>query len=668
MDIANRKGGDPMSDSDHILPVTGAEKILVFITPDPEAQKAVDMGWRRARTMHSELVCLTVETPYYSSLTSQQSKVLKEDLEYVQELGLPLETLVGTDPVYLIREFCRSNRITLLYMTRSLRRDWTDRFRRSISRELMESLPDLSIVLVPGSAFTSRQDFYTQKETGPELGKNILRVAVILALMTLLCYILDSNDADDSVLAPIYILGVLIVGMQTTKWYWPAIAALFSILLFDFFFATPRLSFYFYNPGLVIVYIVCFLISLISGVIGQRMHNTTLQEQRSTWRAQTLLDTTHLMEETLTPKDVIPNLHNRLAQLCMIDTIFFPQGQDMLLDPIVFHGPGKVTTSLDEIRAARSVALAAFESGQSTGASTEIDPECPFFFVPWKTKEATYGVTGIRLGTRPLDPLEKMVVESVVSEGAITLEARQKAEDIARIREQVSSERQRSNMLKAVSHDIRTPLTSIIGNIGALKENAATIDRTDLMALCDELQNNSMTLLNMVENLLTAAHLDNNSLRLRAAPELIEDVVEAGLQQPRKINRSHPIEVTVNDEFLMASMDSSLIAQVVSNMVMNAIQHTDEETPIEIVISRKDKDLLVEVKDEGPGVSDAMKPRIFDLFYTGDMKIIDSNHFLGLGLYLCKAIVKAHNGTIYVTDNQPKGAVFAFTLPLVELN
>ena len=118
----------------------------------------------------------------------------------------------------------------------------------------------------------------------------------------------------------------------------------------------------------------------------------------------------------------------------------------------------------------------------------------------------------------------------------------------------------------------------------------------------------------------------------------------------------------------MVNIDQSLISQVVSNLVLNAIHHTPDGTPITIRSYAKDNRAVVEVLDEGQGISEQSKPRLFDIFYTGDTSTFDSSHFLGLGLFLSKAIIDAHHGTIEVHDNKPHGAIFTFSLPLMTLN
>lgn len=182
-----------------------------------------------------------------------------------------------------------------------------------------------------------------------------------------------------------------------------------------------------------------------------------------------------------------------------------------------------------------------------------------------------------------------------------------------------------------------------------------------------DIYDDSMWLINLVENLLAVTRIEGGQVNLTRSIELMDEVVSEALKHINRKSKEHTIRVTSGKDFILAHIDAKLIVQVIINLVDNAIKYTPAGSVIEIHTEQKNKWVIVSVADNGPGIPDEQKPRIFDMFYSGANKVVDSRRSLGLGLSLCKSIVTAHGGTISVSDNQPNGTVFTFTLPAGEV-
>ena len=185
--------------------------------------------------------------------------------------------------------------------------------------------------------------------------------------------------------------------------------------------------------------------------------------------------------------------------------------------------------------------------------------------------------------------------------------------------------------------------------------------------LFTDIYDDSMWLINLVENLLSVSRLEENHLNLHLNSELVADVIEEALKHINRKKVDYHIVVHHEDEFLLAKMDVKLIVQVLINLVDNAIKYTPPGTTIEISTRPEGDKAVISVADNGPGIPDEHKPRIFDMFYSGANQIADSRRSLGMGLSLCKSIVNAHGGTITVTDQVPHGTIFTFTLSMEEV-
>jgi len=268
----------------------------------------------------------------------------------------------------------------------------------------------------------------------------------------------------------------------------------------------------------------------------------------------------------------------------------------------------------------------------------------------------------------PLEAFEKSLMIAMLGECAMALEKEILNEAQRQISMQIEQEQLRANLLRAISHDLRTPLTSISGNAGILMGNSSVLNEDQKKGLYTDIYDDSMWLINLVENLLSITRIDNGSLDLNMQPELLEEVVAEALLHINRNSVNHHIETILSDELLMAKMDSRLIIQVIINIVDNAIKYTQPGSHIIISAKKEGEIVRVEIADNGSGIADEAKVKLFDMFYTANNTCGDSRRGLGLGLSLCKSIIQAHSGTIYVSDNVPQGTVFGFTLQREEVN
>ena len=173
-------------------------------------------------------------------------------------------------------------------------------------------------------------------------------------------------------------------------------------------------------------------------------------------------------------------------------------------------------------------------------------------------------------------------------------------------------------------------------------------------------------MINLVENLLAVTRIEEGRLNIRASANLIDEVIAEALHHVNRKSVEHCITVKHEEDFILAKIDARLIVQVIINIVDNAIKYTPKGSHIQIKTRKQDEHVIVTVADDGEGIPDELKPKVFDMFYSGANKIADSRRSLGLGLSLCKSIIHAHGGTISVSDNIPHGTVFTFTLPAEE--
>ena len=249
----------------------------------------------------------------------------------------------------------------------------------------------------------------------------------------------------------------------------------------------------------------------------------------------------------------------------------------------------------------------------------------------------------------------------------LALENERNAREKAEAAMLAEKEQLRANLLRAMSHDLRTPLTSISGNASNLLVNEKFFDESTKRQLYLDIYDDSMWLINLVENLLSISKMEEGNLHLNFTTELLDEVVNEALHHINRKKDEHQIITNYCEEFLLVKIDSHLIMQVIINILDNAIKYTQKNSKIEITIEQKGEMAVVTIADDGPGIADMDKLLVFDMFYSGAKNLADSHRSLGLGLALCKSIIKSHGGEIWLEDNQPKGTIFSFSLPIEEV-
>ena len=250
-------------------------------------------------------------------------------------------------------------------------------------------------------------------------------------------------------------------------------------------------------------------------------------------------------------------------------------------------------------------------------------------------------------------------------------QAARQAEQNAREKEeaavQIENERLRSTLLRSISHDLRTPLTSISGNASNLLSHGETFDEATRQGLYRSIYEDSLWLNQMVENLLVSTRLENGETKLSFSTEVLEDIIDEAVSHAQSLGDTHQIIVEPSEELILVRADARLITQVLINLLNNALKYTPDGSTIRIRTWKRDASVFVSVSDIGSGVPDADKEKIFDMFYTGTQNVSDGRRSIGFGLALCKTIVRAQGGEITVSDNTPHGAVFTFSLPAEEV-
>ncbi len=497
--------------------------------------------------------------------------------------------------------------------------------------------------------------------------QDLLKTAGIIGLTTAVGFLFEYYGIHEANIITLYILGVLIISVITSGRWYSLISSIANVFLFNFFFTAPKYTFRIHDSAYFITFFVMFIAACITSSLALKIQNSARQSERTAFRTRLLFETNKLLQQSEKEQDAAEVTARQLAKLLDREVLFYPVKEGSLSVPLVISAEGKETANAGVTEEDRAAAEWVYEHPQKEGAGTNpfFGAACQYFAV--RVNDNVYGVVGIAAGKNSPDEFENSMIMSILGECGLAIENLRNIAEKENAAVLAKNEQLRANLLRSISHDLRTPLTSISGNADILISNADVMESEKRMSLYRNIYEDALWLISLVENILSVTRIEDGTMKLHLSSELIEDVIQEAVSHVNKENQ-HIITVQLADEFLLARMDARLIVQVLVNILDNAMKYTPPGALVKIRAYRSGAWIVVEIADNGNGISDEAKPKIFDMFYTAETKIADSRRSVGLGLAVCKSIVTSHGGSIEVYDNKPSGAVFRFTLPAEEVH
>lgn len=644
------------------------EHILACLSSAPSNAKIIRTAARMARAFNSQFTALFVETPDFAAVTAEDKKRLSDHRRLAEQLGANIETVYGEDVPYQIAEFARICGITKIVLGRSA---FTRKHlfgKPTLTEQLLSYVPEMDIHIIPDkSADMAYRTNKAKANRKPTVLRNMAWSAGILIGATFLSILFDNLGFTDANIIMVYILGVLLTSIVTTRKIYSLVTSMASVFVFNFLFTMPRFSLKAYETGYPVTFVIMFLTAYITGTFALRYKGQASQSAKIAHRTKILFDTDQLLSKANSKEDIIRTAAEQIMKLLDRDIVVFENLNGQLSEPCFFQAN---RSSSQNYRAEKELATVEWvlENNHIAGATTDTLSDAQYLYLALRVNERVYGVVGIKAENDPLDASEHGILLSILGEAALALENEKNAREKEAAAVLAESEQLRANLLRTISHDLRTPLTTISGNASNLLCNGSSFDNETKQQIYSDIYDDSIWLINLVENLLYATRIEEGRMILRTSTELLSEIIEESVQHIRRKSGSHPLSVSCEDDLMLVRADARLVVQVIINIMDNAMKYTQTGTSITLTARRSGDMAEVLIADTGNGIPDEEKEKIFDKFYCGNHKIADNRRSLGLGLYLCKSIVEAHGGSIRVADNQPQGAVFRFTLPLEEVS
>ena len=644
-----------------------AERILVCLSPAPSNARVIRMAMSMANAFRCRCTALFVRNPGAEPLQSRDQERLASNMKLAGELGAQLETVTGEDVAFQIAEYARLSGTTKVVLGRSVAARGRLGGKHSIADRLIRLAPGIEIHILPDGEPRAFPDgrlspLRGERATAGKLAKS----AAILLLATALSLAFFELNLGEANIIMAYILGVVITAVATSNRLCSILSSIGSVFIFNYLFTEPRFSLNAYDAGYPVTFLVMLTVALIAGTLAAQLKSHARESARTVYRTRVLLETNQQLSQAAGRDGILDATATQLVKLFQRGVSVYPAQQGRLESPSLYPAP----ESGPSAEAAREdeVAEWVFQNNRQAGATTDTFPQAQGLYLAIRSRNTVYGVVGLSMGRQDMKASEHDMLLALLGECALALENERNLREKEAAAMQARSEQLRANLLRAISHDLRTPLTAICGNASNLMTNGSGLDEATRSQIYTDIHDDALWLINLVENLLYVTRLEDGRMKLRCSAELIDEVLQEALRHETCRGKDHDVSLRRTDELLLAHIDARLIIQVIVNLVDNALKYTPAGSHIELSAFRRGGWIVVRCADDGPGVAPEDRAHIFEMFYSGKKRRADSRRSLGLGLGLCSAIVSAHGGTISVHDNEPRGAVFEFTVPAEEVN
>jgi two-component system sensor histidine kinase KdpD len=642
---------------DHAIETTWpvAERLLVCVGPSPFSQQLIRAGRRLADRLGAKWIVAYVETPAQARLPQADRDRVVHALRLAEQLGAETATLSGTTMSEEILAYARARNVSRIVLGKPARSLWRRILLGSIVDALVRGSGEIDIHVISGEGEPAPVRVPRIVPHAPDWTAYGLAVTVV-AFCTAVAWAMFPHVGLSNLIM-VYLLGVVAVATRTGRGP-TVLASVLSVAVFDFFFVPPYLSFAVSDAEHLITFSVMLIVALVISALTVRIR---AQADAARQRERRIAALYAMSRELASTRGVTSLLETALRH---IGEVFAGQMAMLLPDEtgrvrVRRAHPGELPLDASELAVAQWV----YDHRELAGLGTSTLPGARALYLPLIASNAAVGV----LGMRPSDPgsisgpEQLHQLETFANQTALAIERAQLAEKAQRAEFQAEAERLRNSLLSSVSHDLRTPLATIIGASSGLVDEEDKLGPATRRDLARSIQQEAEHLDRLVNNLLEMTRLESGAVMIRKEREPLDGILGAALKRLEGPLRGRPIQIHFPADLPLVPIDAQLIEQLFLNLLDNAVRYTPPGSPIDVSASVAPSAVRIEFADRGPGFAPGDEKRIFDKFYRGRPAGV---HGVGLGLAICRAIVEAHGGGISAENRPGGGALFRFTLPL----
>ncbi len=639
-------------------PWPAEERLLVCVNESPVAKTLVRAAKRMAERAKIPWIAATVITPRHEYLGVHARTATMEALRLAESLGAETMTLrAESNSADELLRFARSRNVTRLVIGRPHRQMFFNFFREPVSEKLLSAARDFEVTVV--AADEPKQGLWPRFKMRWPQASGFVEAFTGVAITTLISWPLFPYVPVAS-LSIAYLLAVLIIAMRHGLAA-SIFACVVGFLSYNFFFTTPYYSFAVQQNESLVALFVFFISAIFTGTLASRLKAQVETMRAAQNRTETLYDFSRKIASVSNLDDVLWAAAQHLAATLNCRSVILMPNASGELQIMKSYPP---VNSLDpkDWGAVRW----AWEKAEVAGRGTSTLPASEWLFLPLSTVEKPLGVIGVQFVQSPHfdDPEVRRLLDAVEDQVAVAVERTSYAADLAETRVKAEGEKLRSALLNSVSHDLRTPLVSIIGAAATLNDNGVALRNEDREALLSNVLTEAKRLDRFVQNLLDMTKLGYGAIEPHRAAVDLREIIGTVRNDMKNILQNHKVTADIKKNLPPISVDPVLIGQVLVNVLENAAKYAPQHTDIRITTEVKKDDVLLSITDQGPGIPLADREAVFDLFYrvkAQDRQVSGT----GLGLAIAKGFVEANGGSILAkTAKDGRGTRMEIMLPL----
>ncbi|MGE4412130.1 MAG: DUF4118 domain-containing protein [Candidatus Caldatribacteriota bacterium] len=440
----------------------------------------------------------------------------------------------------------------------------------------------------------------------------------------------------------VYILSVLLTSRYTKGYTYGIVASVISMLSFNFFFTQPLYTFNVDDTTYIFTFVILLIVAIFTSALTSKLIYSKELANKREKQAQTLYEITAALAKTVGVTEVACVSVQCLSEFLKSDVMFILINRNdntvkKIAPAVSGYGIIMKDINLEDIKTITS----------------------NHYTFPITVREKCEGYICLPRELQGMNEETKFLLDSIIMQITIAIQREIITSEREAARAETERERFKSNLLRAISHDLRTPLTSITGAAEMLLQN---LEDEENISLVQGIYEDSVWLIRLIENILSLTRIQEGRLAINVKPEAVEEIVAEAVDRISKYAPNYKISTSIPDKVLFIPMDGKLIIQVLINLMDNAIKHTIPSDEIKVSVRTNDNKAWFEVSDNGTGINPKDIPNLFDMFFVAPNSYIDAKHGIGLGLSICKAIVNFHGGEIYAENNKGKGSTFRFYL------
>ena len=636
------------------------ERVMVCVSPSPFSAQLIRIARRMAEGFQAEWLAVYVEAPRRHPAGEAEKDRLAKNLRLAEELGAETINITGNDVALELLELARKRNVSQIIIGKPLYSRLWEWLHGSVVDKVIRQSHGISVHVIPGKPNQVHERDHLGKVRQPRVFLPYLKALMLMVLFIALLAPFK-NYLGLANVAMLLLLPVLLCAVR-----WGTVPAVVSAavggLTLDLFFVPPILSFTVADVRYVISFAIFLLVAVFTGTLSTRLQLQIENSRRREARVAALYALSRDIAAVAELEPVLESVTRKVA-----DTM---EGQVVIILP---DSNGKLElrassvsgeTELDESEL--EVAAWVFGQGQKAGRGTDTLGSAKGLYLPLCADKGIRGVLGIRSNDSEnyFQPEQMRLLEAFAGLVAMAVTRIQLAEQAREAQTLAESERLRTALFNSLSHDLRTPLASIIGAVSGLLEDDHVYSPTARRDLLLNIQQGASRMNRFVNNLLDMARLESGMLKLKKEWCDVQDIIGVAASRLGESLAHRPLEIEIQPDLPLVQADFVLIEQVMVNLLDNALKYSESGSAITVTARDAGKYLEITVADRGTEVPPGDLERIFDKFYRLKSPRLVSG--TGLGLAICKGIIEAHGGLIWADNNPAEGMVFTFALPLGE--